>query len=828
VLIKLIKNFKFAALKCLKKQMKISYNWLQQFLQITEEASKIGELLTDLGLEVEGIQTKESIKGSLKGIVVGKVLTCIQHPNADRLKVTTVDLGDGKPLQIVCGAPNVAAGQKVPVATIGTTLYDEKGEGFIIKKGKIRGEESHGMICAEDELGLGTGHDGILVLDENIKEGTTAATVFKIETDHVFEIGLTPNRSDAMSHFGVARDLRAGLIQKGNKLELISPSVSNFHVDERTLRFDVEVENKELVPRYCGISITDITVKDSPKWIQNRLKSIGITPKNNIVDITNYVLHELGQPLHAFDAQKVKGNKIIVKTLKEGTKFTTLDGVERTLSADDIMICDANSNPLCLGGVFGGLKSGVTENTTSIFLESAYFNPVSVRKTAKRHALNTDASFRFERGIDINSTEYALKRAALLIEEYAGGKLASDVSDFYPVKFEDFQVFFSYENAYRLIGQEIEKEAIKNILASLEIKINSETESGLGLTIPSYRADVQREADIIEEILRVYGYNNIEFSHKLNTSISFDSNNDIKIENVTANQLSSLGFNETMANSLTKASYTHLTENLQEEANVVMLNPLSTDLGVMRQSLLFSGLESISYNINRKNNSLKLYEFGKTYHKYNDKYQEDKHLTLFVTGSRTKESWKTATNTSDFFYLKGIVTSVLSRLGIENLKTAPTKEDVFSEGITLSLGKIKLVDFGVVNRTILKEFGIKQEVLFADFNWENVLKVSNNKNSKVSELSKFQSVKRDLALLIDRKTEFKEVYNLAFQSERTLLKEVDLFDVYEGDKLPEGKKSYAVSFVLQDQTRTLEDKQIDGIMQKLQQTFEKNLGAVLR
>jgi phenylalanyl-tRNA synthetase beta chain len=828
VLIKLIKNFKFAALKCLKKQMKISYNWLQQFLQITEEASKIGELLTDLGLEVEGIQTKESIKGSLKGIVVGKVLTCIQHPNADRLKVTTVDLGDGKPLQIVCGAPNVAAGQKVPVATIGTTLYDEKGEGFIIKKGKIRGEESHGMICAEDELGLGTGHDGILVLDENIKEGTTAATVFKIETDHVFEIGLTPNRSDAMSHFGVARDLRAGLIQKGNKLELISPSVSNFHVDERTLRFDVEVENKELVPRYCGISITDITVKDSPKWIQNRLKSIGITPKNNIVDITNYVLHELGQPLHAFDAQKVKGNKIIVKTLKEGTKFTTLDGVERTLSADDMMICDANSNPLCLGGVFGGLKSGVTENTTSIFLESAYFNPVSVRKTAKRHALNTDASFRFERGIDINSTEYALKRAALLIEEYAGGKLASDVSDFYPVKFEDFQVFFSYENAYRLIGQEIEKEAIKNILASLEIKINSETESGLGLTIPSYRADVQREADIIEEILRVYGYNNIEFSHKLNTSISFDSNNDIKIENVTANQLSSLGFNETMANSLTKASYTHLTENLQEEANVVMLNPLSTDLGVMRQSLLFSGLESISYNINRKNNSLKLYEFGKTYHKYNDKYQEDKHLTLFVTGSRTKESWKTATNTSDFFYLKGIVTSVLSRLGIENLKTAPTKEDVFSEGITLSLGKIKLVDFGVVNRIILKEFGIKQEVLFADFNWENVLKVSSNKNSKVSELSKFQSVKRDLALLIDRKTEFKEVYNLAFQSERTLLKEVDLFDVYEGDKLPEGKKSYAVSFVLQDQTRTLEDKQIDGIMQKLQQTFEKNLGAVLR
>ena len=808
--------------------MKISYNWLQQFLQIDWEPTKTGELLTDLGLEVEGIETKESIKGSLKGIVVGKVLTCIQHPNADRLKVTTVDLGDGNPIQIVCGAPNVAAGQKVPVATVGTVLYDDKGDSFKIKKGKIRGEESHGMICAEDELGLGKGHDGILVLEDKLKEGTPAAEVFNIETDAIFEIGLTPNRSDAMSHYGVARDLRAGLMQQDLKLELISPSVSDFHVDERTLRFDVEVENKDLIPRYCGIAITDITVKDSPEWIQNKLKGIGLTPKNNIVDITNYVLHELGQPLHAFDAQKIKGNKIIVKTLKEGTKFTTLDEVERTLSADDIMICDAESTPLCIGGVFGGLQSGVTENTTSIFLESAYFNPVSVRKTAKRHALNTDASFRFERGIDINMTEYALKRAALLIEEYAGGKMASDVSDFYPVKVEDFQVFFSYESAYRLIGQEIPKETIKNILASLEIKISSETEGGLGLTIPSYRTDVQREADIIEEILRVYGYNNIEFSHKLNTSISFDSNKQTKIENVVADQLSSLGFNETMANSLTKASYTALSENINSDADVAMLNPLSNDLGVMRQSLLFSGLESVSYNLNRKNNSLKFYEFGKTYHKYNEKYQEDKHLTLFVTGNRTKESWKISATTSDFFYLKGIITAVLERLGINNLKSTPTKNDVFSEGITLSLGKIKLVDFGVVKRSILKEFGIKQEVLFADFNWDNVLKLSSKKNIKVSDLSKFPSVKRDLALLIDSKTEFKEVYNLAFQSERKLLKEVDLFDVYEGDKLPEGKKSYAVSFVLQDETKTLADKQIDKIMQKLQQSFEKNLDAVLR
>ena len=808
--------------------MKISYNWLRQFLQIDWNSEKTGELLTDLGLEVEGIETKESIKGSLAGVVVGKVVTCVQHPNADRLKVTTVDLGEQELVQIVCGAPNVAAGQKVPVATIGTTLYDEKGEGFTIKKGKIRGEASHGMICAEDELGLGKSHEGILVLDDDLKVGTPAAEVFNIETDYVFEIGLTPNRSDAMSHFGVARDLRAGLIQKEIELELISPSVSDFHVDERTLRFDIEVEDKELVPRYCGITITDIEVKESPEWIQNRLKSIGLTPKNNIVDITNYVLHELGQPLHAFDAQKVKGNKVVVKTLEEGTKFTTLDEVERELSAEDIMICDADENPLCIAGVFGGLKSGVTENTTSIFLESAYFNPVSVRKTAKRFGLNTDASFRFERGIDINMTKYALKRAALLIEKYAGGKMASDIEDLYPKKVEDFQVFLSYENANRLIGQKIQRETIKNILASLEIKINSETEGGLGITIPSYRTDVQREADIIEEILRVYGYNNIEFSHKLNTSISFDKNKETKIENVVANQLTALGFNETMANSLTKPEYILLSENLNEEANVAMLNPLSNDLKVLRQSLLFSGLESVAYNINRKNSALQFYEFGKTYHKFNEKYEEQKHLTLFVTGNRTKESWTLASKSSDFFFLKGIVQVVLQKLGFTSLKTTPTKNDVFSEGISFNLGKTKLVDFGVVKRSVLKEFGIKQEVLFADFDWAILLKLSGNKKIKVSDLPKFPSVKRDLALLLDQKTEFKEIYNLAFQSERKLLKEVDLFDVYEGDKLPEGKKSYAVSFVLQDENKTLADKQIDKIMQKLQQTFEKSVNAVLR
>ena len=808
--------------------MKISYNWLKQFLQVDWEENKTSELLTDLGLEVEGIETKESIKGSLEGILVGEVLTCDQHPNADRLKITTVDLGTGDPVQIVCGAPNVAAGQKVPVATIGTTLYDDKGVGFKIKKGKIRGEESLGMICAEDELGLGTGHDGILILDKKLKVGTPAAEVFNIETDQVFEIGLTPNRADAMSHYGVARDFRAGLIQHGINLELITPSVSDFHVEQRRLRIDIEVENKDLAPRYCGISIVDVEVKDSPEWIQNRLKSIGITPKNNIVDITNYVLHELGQPLHAFDASKIKGNKVIVKTLAQGTKFTTLDEVERELHSEDIMICDSESNPLCIAGVFGGINSGVSEKTTSIFLESAYFNPVSIRKTAKRHALNTDASFRFERGIDINFTKYALKRAAILIKEYANGKIASDVIDFYPEKIEDFQVFLSYESAFRLIGQEIDKETIKNILASLEIKISSETEGGLGLTIPSYRVDVQREADIIEEILRVYGYNNIKFSHKLNTSISFDSNKDISLENIVANQLTTLGFNETMANSLTKEEYSSFSENLKSEFNVTMLNPLSNDLKVMRQSLLFSGLESISYNLNRKNNSLKLYEFGKTYHKYEKGYQEDKHLTIFVSGARTKDSWTSLTQNSEFFYLKGIVMSILERIGVTNIKTSPVKSDVFSEGIVLSLGKNKLVEFGVIKKKILKEFGIKQEVLFADFDWTSILSISGKKKIKVSMLPKFPSVKRDLALLLDEKITFKEIYDLAFQSERNLLKDLGLFDVYEGDKLPEGKKSYAVSFVLQDNNKTLEDRQIDKIMQKLQQSFEKNLGAVLR
>ena len=809
--------------------MKISYNWLKQFLDIDLEAEKVGNILTDLGLEVEGIETVESVKGSLKGVVVGKVLTCEKHPNADRLKVTTVDLGYGEPVQIVCGAPNVDIGQKVPVATIGTKLYDSEGNDFIIKKGKIRGEESHGMICAEDELGLGLSHDGILVLDKNIEIGKQASEVFNLTSDEVFEIGLTPNRADAMSHFGVARDLRAGLLQQGTDIELITPSVSNFDVDIRKLKIDVEVEDSEQVPRYVGIVITDIKVEDSPKWMQEKLKAIGLTPINNIVDITNYVLHEFGQPLHAFDAAKIKGSKILVKNLPTDTKFTTLDGVERKLNKEDIMICDGDSTPLCIGGVYGGLDSGVTENTTSIFLESAYFNPVFIRKTAKRFGLNTDASFRFERGIDPNITEYALKRASILIEDLAGGNIASEITDIYPIKIEDHQVRLSYQNAFRLIGEDISTDSIKDILASLDIKINNHTETGLGLTIPAYRVDVTREADIVEEILRVYGYNNITTSPKLNTSLSYsDKIDENKIQNLIANQLVSQGFMEVMSNSLTTPKYSNYSDRLNESHNVEILNPLSTDLSVLRQSLLFSGLEVVAYNINRKNNKLKLFEFGKTYHKYDSGYSEQKLFSLLISGNRSSETWLNTTKKSDFFFIKGVISTILERIGIRQVNSKPTKNDIFSEGISLQMGKKRIVDFGVVKSSILKEFGIKQEVLYADFSWDNIIKIINNKSIKIIDLPKFPSVKRDLALLIESDISFEEIYKLAFQVEKKLLQSVDLFDVYEGDKLPVNKKSYAVSFILQDETKTLNDKQIDKIMQKLQHSFETNLKAELR
>ena len=808
--------------------MKISYNWLKQFVNIDWAPEKTGELLTDLGLEVEGIEAYQSVKGGLEGVVVGEVLTCIQHPNADRLKVTTVNIGSGEPLQIVCGAPNVAARQKVPVATIGTTLYTEEGEAWTIKKGKIRGVESHGMICAEDELGLGKSHDGILVLDADLKVGTLVADIFEVENDHVFEIGLTPNRADAMSHFGTARDLKAGLIQQNMNVELITPSASSFHVDSRTLKIDVDVIDKELAPRYCGLTLSNLKVGESPTWLQNRLKAIGLTPKNNIVDVTNYILHDLGQPLHAFDASKVVGNKIIVKTLEKGTKFTTLDGIERELHEEDLMICNAEK-PMCIAGVFGGADSGVTENTTSIFLESAYFNPVSIRKSAKRHALNTDASFRFERGIDPNITEYALKCAAILIQEVAGGEITSDIVDIYPKKIEDFQVRLSFDNARKLIGEEIPREIIKRILMSLDIKINNVTETGLGLTVPAYRNDVIREADIIEEILRVYGYNNIKTTEKLNASISNTSRfEDYKLQNVVGTQLAAQGFYEILSNSLTTPNYAKLSEQLKDEHNVAMLNPLSNDLSVMRQSLLFSGLEAVSHNINRRRYDLKLFEFGKTYHHYNENREEHKHLSVFVTGNKSAERWNATTKPSDFFYLKGTITAVLERLGLSRFKASPIKNDVFSEGVCLSLGKTTLVEFGIVNKKILKHFGITQEVIYADFNWDNVINMAKHNSIKFKDIPKYPEVRRDFALLLDDNVTFEAIDTIAKQTEKQLLKDVDLFDVYQGKNLPKGKKSYAVSFILQDEHNTLTDKQIDKIMNKLQANFEKELGAELR
>ncbi|UZH55269.1 phenylalanine--tRNA ligase subunit beta [Salinimicrobium tongyeongense] len=808
--------------------MKISYNWLRQFIKVNRTPEETGELLTDLGLEVEGIHEFESVKGSLKGIVVGEVLTCEQHPNADRLKVTRVNLGNGEPVQIVCGAPNVAAGQKVPVATVGTTLYDEKGTPWEIKKSKIRGESSHGMICAEDELGLGQSHDGIMVLDAEIEPGTPAASLFEVEDDHVFEIGLTPNRADAMSHWGVARDLKAGLQQQGEPQELITPSVSSFHVDSRSRRIPVKIVKPELAPRYCGVTITGVEISESPQWLQNRLKAIGIAPKNNVVDVTNYVMHELGQPLHAFDADRISGNEIIVQTLAAGTKFTTLDEVERELHEEDLMICDAEK-PLAIAGVFGGISSGVTSGTTNLFIESAYFNPVTVRKTAKRHGLNTDASFRYERGIDPNITEYALKRAVLLIQELAGGSVSSDIDDYYPKKVEDFPVFLTFEKINSLVGQNLSKETIKSILASLEIRVNNVTETGMGLTIPPYRVDVKREADVIEEILRVYGYNNIEFGDKINASVANSTRfEDYKLQNLIAGQLVGQGFFETMANSLTTPAHLGLSEQLKEDYAVKMLNPLSQELSVLRQSLLFSGLEAVSYNLNRKRSDLRFFEFGKTYHNYKSGREEKKHLSIFISGNRNKETWTGAVQKGEFFYLKGVVTSVLERLGIRNLKTSPVKNDVFSEGISFSFNNVKLVEFGVVKRKILKNFDIGQEVLFADFNWDMVVETSKSQQNKFREISKFQAVRRDFALLLDKAVKFEELYELAFKTEKDLLKEVSLFDVYEGAKLPEGKKSYAVSFMLQDERKTLTDKQIDKIMSKLQQNLEKQLGAELR
>ena len=808
--------------------MYISYNWLKQFLKLDWSAQQTAELLTDLGLEVEGITPFESVKGGLKGVVVGQVLSCDQHPNADRLKLTMVDIGEKDPVQIVCGAPNVAKGQKVPVATIGTTLYISKEEPLLIKKGKIRGEESFGMICAEDELGLGESHMGIMILNDTLKPGTPCSEVFEVEYDEVFEIGLTPNRADAMSHYGVSRDLKAGLQQKEIFKELITPPTSHFNVANRSLKIDVTVENNKLAPRYCGVTLSNLIVQSSPYWLQNRLKAIGIAPKNNLVDATNYVLHELGQPLHAFDADRIHGKKIIVKTMPKGTKFMTLEGEERELHEEDLMICDAEK-PMCIAGVFGGIYSSVTENTTSIFLESAYFDPISIRKTAKRHGLNTDASFRFERGIDIENVEYSLKRAALLIKEIAGGDITADIVDLYPKKQKNYEVFLAFDKINRLIGQEIPQDTIKRILASLEIKVKNVTESGMGLVVPSYRVDVQRQVDVIEEILRVYGYNNIAYGEKLNASIAPVSKfAGYKVQNIIGNLLASQGFYEVLTNSLTSPEHSTLSETIKAEMEIKMLNPLSAELSVLRQSMLFTGLEVIAHNINRKNQNLRLFEFGNTYHKSKGNQIEDKHLALYVTGNRHRENWRAGDKKSDFFFLKSIVEIVLLRLGIKNTDPEPLEDDIFSEGLVLKSDQKEVIRFGVVKKSVLKYFDVKQEVLYAQMDWENIMELIKGNQILVNEIPKFPEVKRDLALLLDQKVSFKKVHDIAYKAEKNLLKQVTLFDVYTGNKLPEGKKSYAVSFTLQDEKSTLTDKKIDKIMKKLQDQFVSELDATLR
>ncbi|MGB5355763.1 MAG: phenylalanine--tRNA ligase subunit beta [Eudoraea sp.] len=808
--------------------MKISYNWLKQFLKLDWEAEKTGELLTNLGLEVEGITKFESIKGGLEGVIVGQVLSCEQHPNADRLKITTVNIGKGEPLQIICGAPNVAKGQYVPVATIGTTLTSFTGERLKIKRGKIRGLESHGMICAEDEIGLGDNHNGIMVLNDALIPGTPCSEVFELEIDEVFEIGLTPNRADAMSHHGVARDIKAGLKQRDIQAELITPSVSNFNVEKRSLKIDVDVEDVSLAPRYCGVTISNLIVQPSPHWLKNRLRAIGLQPINNVVDATNYVLHELGQPLHAFDADRIHGKKIVVKRLEAGTKFMTLDGEERILNAEDLMICD-DEKPMCIAGVFGGINTGVTENTTSIFLESAYFDPVTIRKTAKRHGLNTDASFRFERGIDINNVEYCLRRAALLISEIAGGYITSDIVDLYPRKKEDYQVFLSFDRINNLIGQEIPRDTIKSILTSLEIQVKSATESGLGLLIPFYRVDVQREVDVIEEILRVYGYNNIDSKEKLTASIASNSRfEDYKIQKIIGDLLASKGFFEILTNSLSKPEYDKFANINEADGVVTILNPLSNDLSVLRTSILFTGLEVVNYNINRKNSNLLLFEFGSTYKTSSENYIEEKHLSLLSTGKRLENHWNTKAVDSDFYFLKGISEGILKRLGIDDYNIEVVDFQDYEEGVIFKSGRKEILRIGKVNTKITSDLDIKQEVFHADFNWDFILTLVQKNQILFQNIPRYPEVKRDLALLLDENITFDEIQKVAFKTERKFLKDISLFDVYTGDKLPPEKKSYAVGFILQDESKTLTDKQIDKIMNKIQANLEKEVGAILR
>lgn len=820
--------------------MNISYNWLKDYLDFDLQPNEVAAALTSIGLETGGVEEVQTIKGGLEGLVIGEVLTCVEHPNSDHLHITTVNVGGAEPLQIVCGAPNVAAGQKVVVAVNGTKLYDGD-ECFTIKRSKIRGVESNGMICAEDEIGIGTDHAGIIVLPAEAIVGTPAKEYYNVKSDYVLEVDITPNRVDATSHFGVARDLAAYLKQNGQSAELKRPNVAGFKVEDEAPAIDVVVENTEACLRYSGVTIKNVTVKESPEWLQNRLKVIGLRPINNVVDVTNYILHGVGQPLHAFDADKVKGNKVIVKSAVEGEKFVTLDGVERTLTARDLMICNAEE-PMCIAGVFGGLDSGVTEQTQNVFLESATFHPTWIRKTARRFGLNTDASFRFERGLDANQTMDVLKYAALLIQEVAGGTITGAVQDIYPSPVAPYRVELTYNKINTLIGKVIPVETVKSILASLEMQIVSETEEGLTIDVPVYRIDVQRDVDVIEDILRIYGYNNVEFSDSVKSNLSYQTPTDrsYKLQNLISEQLCGCGFNEILNNSLTRSAYYDTLETYPASHCVMLMNPLSADLNCMRQSLLFGGLESIEHNTKRKNGNIRFFEFGNCYNytaenKKEDEtlaqFSEDYRLALWVTGNRVDNSWAHPNEKSSVYELKAYVENILVRLGV-NLQSVifgNLTNDIYSAAlsITTRAGR-QLGTLGIVNPKICKALDIDTEVYYAELSWTLLMKETKKSKVTFSEISKFPAVKRDLALLLDKSVKFADVKKIANESERKLLKEVTLFDVYEGKNLPAGKKSYAVSFYLQDEGKTLNDKQIDAIMKKIQTNLEQKLGAQLR
>lgn len=815
--------------------MKISYNWLKHYTNFDLNPTELAEVLTDTGLEVEGIEEYESIKGALEGIFVGEVIECTPHPDADRLSLTKVDMGSGEILPIVCGAPNVAKGQKVAVATTGTTLYAED-DSFTIKKTKIRGEVSQGMICAEDELGIGTDHEGILILDPSAIPGQPVSEIIPVEKDTVLEIGLTPNRIDGACHIGTARDIVAFLNLDQQKTSLIKPDVSSFAADNQSLNIQVEIENNEACIRYSGVSISGVEVKESPEWLKNRLKAIGLNPINNIVDITNFVLHESGQPLHAFDADLITGNKVIIKTLPADTPFVTLDEEERKLSDQDLMICNSHEG-MCIAGVFGGHKSGVTESTKNIFLESACFDPVYVRKTAKRHGLNTDSSFRFERGTDPNGTIYALKRAALMIKELAGGQIASEIQDDYPVEIKPYPVFLKWSNLNRLIGIEIPRETVIQILELLDINVKQKTSDGLKLEVATYRVDVTREADVIEEILRIYGYNNIGISEHVNSTLSYAPTPDPELlENQIAEQLIAQGFNEMMANSLTKITYYNDLPGFDPGHAVELLNPLSNDLKVLRRTLLYGGLESILLNQNHRRLNLRMFEFGNIYKISKPEksyavegYAETRKLALFLTGSKTDENWKVKQEKSSFFQLKGIALGILARLGLKesDMTCEYLSNDILQEGLQYSMNSKDVMIIGQVSSKLTKHFELDQEVFFADLQWNNLLSLLNS-TVKYKEIPKYPEVRRDLALVLDNSRTFEEIRKLAFHVEKRFLKSINLFDVFESEKLGPGKKSYAVSFALQDERKTLTDKQIDKIMKSLISAFEQKLGAKLR